>query len=175
MFSIQIDWHCLCGDSAASHVSTAEGEECRGHCQKTDHDCLGWGYRPIAHVGRTPAISAIIAAAARNYWPRHYTCDLSTDYRALIDYDGPFIWVLRESGTHLYKLDWTRAEGPKEHDWQWGYVRSALQWLQANHPEAYVYSWSPLKGELARVDFETALAIAATRIGGQPEAAPTLP
>ena len=169
MFSIQIDWHCLCGDSAASHVSTAEGEECRGHCQKTDHDCAGRGYRPIAHVGRTPAISAIFAAAARTYWPKSYTCDLSTDYQSLLDYDGPFIWVLREMGTHLYRLD---SEDP---DWTWGYVRSSLHWLRDNHPEAKVFSWSPLKGELAEVDYETALAIAAVRTAGQPEAQRVVP
>jgi len=102
---IRIDWHCLCGDGLSSHVDRPEGPECHGHCQKTDHDCAGRGYRPIDQTRRTPAISAIFAAARQHFLPRAFTCDLSTDYQTLLDYDGRFVWVLRQSGTELYRLD----------------------------------------------------------------------
>src|SRR5262245_11482108 len=94
-FPLHIDWHCLCGDSAASHHTRSTGEECVGHCQKTPLDCRGFGYRPIDHTGRTPAIAAIFDMAGRLRLPRHYTCDLSTDYKMLIAPDAPtrFLWV----------------------------------------------------------------------------------
>ena len=100
-----VDWHCLCGDGPQSHVSYGDREECHGHCQKTERDCAGLGYRPIDQTRRTPAISAIFAAARQHFLPRAFTCDLSTDYQTLLDYDGRFVWVLRQSGTELYRLD----------------------------------------------------------------------
>lgn len=106
MSILHIDWHCLCGDAAASHVSRPEGEECHGWCQRTERDCKGKGYRPIAHTERTPAISAIFDAAGSRFLPKYWTCDLSSDYRTLIAADAPrqFIWLLRTSGTELYRL-----------------------------------------------------------------------
>jgi hypothetical protein len=103
--SIHIDWHCVCGDGPQSHVSRPDGEYCHGHCQKTERDCDGRGYRPADHQDRTPAITALFAAAERANLPHAYTCDLSTDYQTLMQYDGAFISVLRTNGTELYPLD----------------------------------------------------------------------
>lgn len=149
-FPLNIDWHCVCGDAAASHVSRADTEECHGHCQKTERDCLGLGYRPFDHSGRTPAISAIFKAAGEIRWPAHYTCDLSTDYQALargVDAPSRFLWILRESGTHLIHLD-------KTDQWSMGYNRSSLDWLSKNHPEAHVFHWNGYT--LDEVNWDTA-------------------
>lgn len=43
--------------------------------------------------------------AQEKHLPENYTDDLfKHDYNTLQTYDGPFIWVLRTNGTHLYKL-----------------------------------------------------------------------
>jgi hypothetical protein len=158
-FPLRIDWHCVCGDAASSHVSRAETEECHGHCQRTAQDCAGRGYRPIDHAGRTPAISAIFDMAGRLRIPTHYTCDLSTDYQMLTTYTGSFIWVVREMGTHLYPLE---PETSMSRDWQRDYVRSSLSYHEANRSDGQrVYYWSAAKAELAEVDYDTAKAIAA--------------
>lgn len=105
---MNIDWHCLCGDSLSSHNSRADGEVCYGHCQRTERDCLSFGYRPIPHDGRNPAVSALLTEVNRYYLPRNYSCDVSTDYQALTGpdaYIGRFIWVLRYNGTELYRMD----------------------------------------------------------------------
>lgn len=155
-YPLHIDWHCLCGDALASHTTRASGEECHGHCQRTEHDCRGFGYRPINHDARTPAIEAIFIAAGSSpdQWPRHYTMDLSTDYQTLIREDAPtrFIWILRESGTELYPLD-------MDDNWTPGYVRAALGWQAENHPEALVFHWNGYT--LEPVNYATAKTLAA--------------
>jgi len=110
---IQIDWHCECGDGPASHYSRPDGEVCYGWCQQTDHDCNGMGYRPINHTRRPPAFAAMLEALwdvgkdGGERWPKHFTCDLSSDYKTILTLDEgqPFIWVVREMGTHLLTLD----------------------------------------------------------------------
>lgn len=153
-YPLHIQWHCVCGDVPESHVSRADREECHGHCQKTDHDCAGQGYRPIEHSQRTPAIEAIFTAAGSSdeHWPKHYTSDLSVDYKWLIAPDAPqrFIWILREMGTNLYPLDGGAPDG---------YVRAALRWMQSNHPEAHVFHWNGFS--LVPVTYDTALTLAA--------------
>jgi hypothetical protein len=148
-FPLHIDWHCVCGDAASSHVSRADKEECHGHCQRTARDCNGAGYRPIPHMNRTPAISAIFTAAGQVQWPKHYTCDLSTDYQVLTRDDAPdrFLWILREMGTNLIHLDRTD-------EWTQGYNRSALKWFAENHPEAHVFHWNGFT--LSEVNYDTA-------------------
>lgn len=154
-FPLHIDFHCVCGDAAASHVTRASGEECHGHCQRTAKDCRGFGYRPINHDARTPAISAIFTAAgsSEEHWPQHYSCDLSTDYQMLIRPDAPdrFIWILREMGTQLYPLD--------QEAWGTGYVKAALGWMADNHPEAHVFHWNGFS--LEPISYDTARALAA--------------
>src|SRR5262245_26063074 len=105
MFSMQVDWHCLCGDPLGSHRTTAEGEECWGHCQKTPRDCRGLGYRPIDHSGRTPAITAIFAKAIELGLPHAYSVDLSSDYRMLIGQAFSFLWIIRENGSDIISLE----------------------------------------------------------------------
>lgn len=152
-FPLHIDWHCLCGDSPASHVSRAAGEECHGHCQSTPKACRGFGYRPIDHTGRTPAISAIFTAAGQLGLPKHYTCDLSLDYQTLVGPDAPqrFLWVVRESGTNIYPLEVIAFD----ENWTTGYLRAALTYHEKNHPEAQVFHWngytlSPINWDTAR-------------------------
>lgn len=156
-FPLHIDWHCVCGDAAASHVSRATGEECHGHCQRTEKDCDGRGYRPIDHQDRTPAIEAIFTAAGSSdkHWPQHYSCDLSTDYQMLMRPDAPerFIWILREMGTQLYPLD--------QEAWSTGYTRGALGYFRDNHPEAHVFHWNGFT--LEPINYDTALALASVR------------
>lgn len=152
-YPLHIDWHCLCGDALQSHVSRSDREECHGHCQATDRACRGFGYRPIDHSGRTPAISAIFQAAGEKQWPKHYTSDLSVDYQMLIRPDAPqrFVWVLRESGTHLFPLQTSEQDQ--------GIARGALHWLGDNHPEAQVYYWNGYT--LEPTNYDTVFVLAA--------------
>jgi hypothetical protein len=162
-FPLHIDWHCRCGDAGASHQTRADREECVGHCQRTERDCQGRGYRPIPHTERTPAIEAIFTAAgsSEQRWPRYYTMDLSTDYQALMRDDAPqrFLWILRESGTELYPLDSMNL-------WTKDYVRTALRWQEENHPEAHVFHWNGFT--LDPVSYETAKVLAALPPALQP-------
>jgi hypothetical protein len=59
-----------------------------------------------------PAFAAMLqalwdAGQDGDRWPKSYTCDLSTDYQSLLEIDehAPFIWIVREMGTHLLCLD----------------------------------------------------------------------
>lgn len=153
---LHIEWHCLCGDGPQSHVTRAEGEECHGHCQKTEQDCKGFGYRPIMHDARTPAISAMFERAGQLQMPRHYTCDLSTDYQMLIKEGRPerFLWVVRESGTHLYSLD-----ASKDPQWQQSYILTSLEYHQRNHPEAKVFHWNGFTLDPVSIDTARVLAV----------------
>jgi hypothetical protein len=156
-FPLHIDWHCQCGDTPQSHVSRSDREECHGHCQGTPKKCAGQGYRPIPHSGRTPAITAIFNAAGEVGWPKHYSSDLSVDYKILMGWEGRepaperFIWVLREMGTHLYPL--------QQDEQGQGIARGALRWLQSNHPEAHVFYWNGYT--LSPANYDTVLTLAA--------------
>jgi len=156
--SMQIDWHCVCGDGEGSHRSTAEGEQCWGHCQKTDRDCAGLGYRPIEHTWRPPAFAAILQTAIDRRQPEHYTCDLSTDYQALKFYQGRFIWICRSMGTHLYLLDWQMSDEAR--DWTRDYTVSALKYhaREASAQQAQAYYWDG--STLVATDMSTAVLIA---------------
>jgi hypothetical protein len=156
-FPLHIDWHCLCGDALTSHSTKADGERCVGHCQGTPLDCRGFGYRPIDHSGRTPAISAIFEMAGRLQMPKHYTCDLSTDYKALTVPDAPdrFLWVVRESGTHLYPLQQVLAFNES---WTAGYIMASLTYHEQNHDGAQCFHWNGYT--LDPVNWDTAKTLA---------------
>lgn len=136
-YSMDIDWHCVCGDPGSSHSSRPDGERCVGHCQRTDHDCAGQGFRPIDHAARNPAITAIFAAAMQRELPEAYSMDLSTDYQALLSYEGRFVWVLRNNGTEFYRLDDVRPE-----DLQHALVAYRYWALEEPNPNTHVYLWS---------------------------------
>jgi len=135
---IQIDWHCECGDGPASHYSRPDGEVCFGWCQQTDHDCNGMGYRPINHTRRPPAFAAMLEAlwnaGGGERWPKHFSVDISTDYQTIIGLpEGqPFIWIVREMGTHLLLLD---AESL-------GFAEQAARYFERQSENIRYYVWN---------------------------------
>jgi hypothetical protein len=153
---MRIDWHCICGDAEASHSSRPEGEECHGWCQKTERDCNGKGYRPIPHTDRTPAFSAILTEARRHYMPKAYTCDLSSDYRALVTHaaDAPtrFIWLLRRNGTELYRLNGTDAQSLQVAGAGYDYWTGEGRISEPEEDRTRAYYWNGKR--LIEVDYE---------------------
>jgi len=163
--SMQIDWHCVCGDGSGSHRSTPDGEQCWGHCQKTAKDCAGLGYRPIAHTRRPAGFAAILTAAIDRRQPEHYTCDLSTDYQSLLNYEGRFIWICRQMGTHLFLLD---VDKPIDREWVSKYTVESLRYLarEATAQKSQCYFWDGYT--LGAVTFGEAVTIA-EGLAPQPE------
>jgi len=145
----EIEWHCVCGDVQSSHVSRPDGEHCYGHCQHTTRNCGMRGFRPIDHADRTPAITSVFAAAEALRMPEHYTCDLSTDYQALIkaDPDDEFIWLVRTNGTHL----WFASDLHEDHK---RFIRQSLDYIAREHEEAHYFWWDG--AELHEISVATA-------------------
>jgi hypothetical protein len=69
----------------------------------------------------SPAFDAIVAEAKRVGWPVDYRGDLfqhDRDALAVVPAAVPFLWVLRESGTHLYLATPEDIDGARHKAWQ---------------------------------------------------------
>lgn len=162
MTSLHIDWHCECQDGPASHYSADDGEKCYGWCQGTDHDCAGLGYRPIAHTRRPAAFVAMLKAIGEDSerWPKHYSVDLSSDYKTVLDLDDgdAFIWVVREMGTHLYPLKYIPDD-------KVGFIRQAMVYHARENTDALVYVWNGTD-KLSRITYDMAREIVRNAAAG---------
>lgn len=69
----------------------------------SQHDWTAHHYEPAMVEGDLPAFEAITAAALKLGWPTRYTSDLFRDYQFIRDNepDIRFLWIVRESGTHI--------------------------------------------------------------------------
>jgi hypothetical protein len=64
----------------------------------------------MARCAPAPHFDAIVAEAERIGWPLQYRRDLYVHDRALLaqlDPSVPFLWIIREGGTHLYGATFT--------------------------------------------------------------------